>query len=139
MGTMKPGARKLLALFTAACFAASGIGAYVHLALFPHHFCPEHHRFEAEHTGRASHHVDGAGDLHSRLQADPDDPDPIPSDDHHACQAMAFATTAADLTPLPAHLSIIAPPLPQNVSFAPVQHIGAVAAFRLAPKASPPA
>lgn len=161
-------ARKWLAVLIAANFAATGIGAYAHLALHPHHFCPEHGRFEPDaddpaHPGEDDRHGSGipaargvraahdgddlAGHAHDadrdRADAMPDVPpghrDPLPVDDHHTCPAMAFATTPIDVATAPAWmpvpLRLAADAMPPAIRV----HPGRIAAFRLAPKASPPA
>lgn len=136
---MTPNVRQWLALLTAASFAASGIGAYVHLALHPHHYCPEHHRFEAGPEPQG--HGDGghAHDPSCTSHAAPDQSDQQPVDPHHSCPAMAFATTPAEMaqgpvpTPAPIQAEATAPPIASRTLLAPI------AAIRLAPKASPPA
>lgn len=170
---MARGARKWLAVLIAANFAATGVGAYAHLALHPHHFCPEHGRFEPDaddpaHPGeddrhgsgtpaargvRAAHdgHHDHAGHAHDhdhdrdrdRAGARPDAPpghrDPLPIDDHHACPAMAFATTPIDVATAPAWMPVPLRLAADDTPPAARAHPARIAAFRLAPKASPPA
>ena len=136
---MTPNVRQWLALWTAASFAASGMGAYVHLALHPHHYCPEHDRFEADPAAHDRHHAAPVHEASDTTHATPGHPGPLPVDHHHACPAMAFATTPIEMaqgpTPMPA------PALIQvtTQAIASARNPAAVATIRLAPKASPPA
>lgn len=136
---MTPNVRQWLALFTAASFAASGIGAYVHLALQPHHYCPEHGRFEADPVAHDRHHAGPVHEASETTHATPGHPEPLPVDYHHTCPAMAFATTPVEMglgpAPMPAPTQVEATAPPAEASALPVP----VAAIRLAPKASPPA
>lgn len=136
---MTPGARRWTALITAACFAASGIGAYAHLAIHPHHYCPEHGRFEADSVGDGHGDAAFAHDPTDMSHAAPGPSEPASSDDHHTCPAMAFAATPLDVAPAPVWMPTPAPLAVGSLPADAGPRQADIAAFRIAPKASPPA